>query len=593
MDRPYFASRPLRFGIMCPDSGLPDFARKCIDNITRDGLAEPILLIIDENAPKPSSAGTKIRKSLRLDGNLWHLQSKLFPPSKIPAYRPGPLPSGIPRMGCQPQRKGKWSEYFADATIEAIRSYDLDFILKFAFGIIRGEILKAARYGIWSYHHDDEEKYRGGPPAFWEIYRGDPVTGALLQRLTDRLDGGVVLKKCKVATNGRSYRENLQRIQQSSWHMVRWVCLDIRSGRAEYLNDPPSRTEAPIYRAPNDFQMLRFWYRLAIEWFRFKLSNQRVDEWNVGLVRKPRAAFLDPAFTPEIEWSSYREAGQMVADPFLISPAKPHRVLVEEFNWSTEKGRISEIRWADGREQTSTLTPVIDQGLHMSYPFIFKHKGVVYAIPECSQAKAILLYRLDPESGKWHRERTLIDKVDAVDATIFRDGNTWWLMHSGDDGCAPWSLYLWHASSPFGPWEPHAANPVKTDICGTRPAGNLFRHEGRLYRPAQDGRSHYGGALCIQRIDELSKEAFRETLVRHIQPDPNGPYPDGIHTLSGFGDWCVVDGKKHRWPLMFLIRRFLAKRLKWKQRDYAYSAIQLAGPAAVPDSAWLADDFDT
>jgi hypothetical protein len=201
---------------------------------------------------------------------------------------------------------------------------------------------------------------------------------------------------------------------------------------------------------------------------------------------------------------------------------------------------------------------------------------------ECAESNAILLYRLGPESGTWHRELTLIDKVDAVDAPVFRQGDTWWLMHSGLDGCGPRSLYLWYAPSLVGPWESHVANPVKTDICGTRPAGNLFWHPGSLYRPAQDGRIGYGSAMCINRIDELTKEAFRETVVRRIQPDPNGPYPEGIHTLSGFGEWSIVDGKKHRWPPVLLVRRFLMKRLKSEQRDFAYSRVRLAGPFAVP-----------
>lgn len=583
MGHSYLGAHPLRFGVMCTASGLSDFARRCIGHITQDGLAEPALLILDESPARPGSIGTRIKKSLLLDGNLWALQSKLFPLSRIPAYRLGPLPTDVPRIACKTERKGKWSEYFTPADVATIRSHDLDFILKFAFGIVRGEILEAARYGVWSYHHGDEEKYRGGPPAFWEIYQGDPVTAALLQRLTDRLDGGIVLKKCYVPTNGLSHRKNLQQIQQSSWHMARWVCLDVRMGRADYLRSLPSQTKAPISRAPRDLQMLRFWARLVGNWFRYKLTNQRTDEWNVGLVRKPQSAWLDPAFKPEIEWSPYHESGQMVADPYLIPSAEERpRALVEEFNWSTERGRISEMRWPEALGQTCTITPLIDEGLHMSYPFIVEHEGAVYAIPECSESNSIPLYRLDPESGTWRRERTLIDKVNAVDSTVLKHGDTWWLIHSGDKGWGRWSLYLWHAPSLFGPWEPHVANPVKTDVGGTRPAGNFFWHQGNLYRPAQDGRTGYGGALCINRVDELSKEAFRETVVRRIQPDPNGPYPDGIHTLSGFGERSMVDGKKNRRPPVMVVRRFLAKRLKWKHRDFAYSAVRLARPAAVP-----------
>lgn len=64
--------------------------------------------------------------------------------------------------------------------------------------------------------------------------------------------------------------------------MVRWACLDVMQGRLDNFVAPPSKTSAPIYRAPNDLQMLRFWMRLADNWIRYKLDNQRVDEWNVG-----------------------------------------------------------------------------------------------------------------------------------------------------------------------------------------------------------------------------------------------------------------------------------------------------------------------
>jgi hypothetical protein len=330
--------------------------------------------------------------------------------------------------------------------------------------------------------------------------------------------------------------------------------------------------------------MLRFYGRLAANWFRHKLANQRIDDWNVGLVRAPQSAFLDPDAKPHIEWSAYREPGQMIADPFLIPSAEQQpRVLVEEFNWATEKGRISEISsWPAAVTAAAipqpVITPAIDDGWHMSYPYVFEYAGSLYAVPECAESRSILLYRFDPADGTWQRDRTLIENTGAVDATLFEYGGSWWLMHSGGEGCGPWSLYIWRASSPFGPWEPHRANPVKTDVSGSRPAGNPFWHEGHLYRPAQDGRASYGGAMCIHRVDELTIDVYRETLVRRIQPDPEGPYPDGIHTLSGFGPWSVVDAKRHLWPPAFILRRFLAKRLRWKRPGFRYATVTLHPP---------------
>lgn len=574
-------SRPLRFGVMCSANGLTEFARKCIANITKDSLAEPALLIIDPSVNVPSSARQKLRKSLRLEGNLWHLQSKLFPVPRIQAYQMQPLEAcmpGIARMVCKPELKGKWSQYFLAEDVAEIQSHNLDFILKFAFGITRGAVLESARYGVWSFHHDDEDKYRGGPPAFWEVYHGDPVTGALLQRLNDRLDGGVVLYKCFVPTNGASYRANLQRIQECSWHMVRWACLDLKQGRTEAFRAPPSKTTAPIYKAPTDLQMLRFWLRLAGNWIGYKVANQRLDEWNVGLVKYPQQAFLDAEFKPAVEWSSYREYGQMVADPFLLPMGDSSRILVEELNWSTEKGRISEIR-IEGAQ--TTITPIIDEGLHMSYPYCFQDQGATYVIPECGEARSIFLYRLDESTGTWRREALLVDELDALDATVFQHDGRWWLMCSRNEGCGPWSLYLWHAPALLGPWEPHVGNPVKTDVKSSRPAGNPFWHEGCLYRPSQDGRTSYGGALCINRIDELNVERFRETPVRWISPDPHSPYPHGLHTLSGTGQMSIIDGKRHTWPLKLLLRRQFAKRLRLQPAGFSYSKVKLASPAPI------------
>ena len=260
----------------------------------------------------------------------------------------------------------------------------------------------------------------------------------------------------------------------------------------------------------------------------------------------------------------------------LIDDADPSRILVEEFDWETEKGRISELRL----EATGAyITPAIDEGSHLSYPYTFRHEGITYAIPESEKAGGIFLYRLDDATREWSQEAVLVEGVSALDATLFEHDGRWWLMYSQTGGCGPWSLYLQHAPDLKGPWEPHIANPVKTDVRSSRPGGHLFFHEGFLYRPCQDNRAGYGAALCIARIDELSVMRFRETPVRRIYPDPKGPYPDGIHTLSGRGSFTVIDGKRHTWPLALLWRRQLTKRLGRKPRGFSYSNVQLMRPS--------------
>ena len=52
-----------------------------------------------------------------------------------------------------------------------------------------------------------------------------------------------------------------------------------------------------------------------------------------------------------------------------------------------------------------------------------------------------------------------------------------------------------------------------------RPAGPIFAHEGRLYRPAQDCSRTYGGAVVIHRIEALTPEIFREVAVARLDPE--------------------------------------------------------------------------
>ena len=83
--------------------------------------------------------------------------------------------------------------------------------------------------------------------------------------------------------------------------------------------------------------------------------------------------------------------------------------------------------------------------------------------------------------------------------------------------------------------------------------------DGALYRPAQDCSVTYGGAVVINRVERLTPEEFVERPVRRLAPAAHGPYPHGLHTLSGAGNVTLVDGKRHALSaasVAFRLRRF-------------------------------------
>ncbi len=536
----------IRFGVMCFSREFPLWQAQCIRQVMAMDGVELVLLIQEAEA---SNFHSFFQRVSRIKWNQFFFQVYNNFLAKPPASHLEDLSnelSTIPMIPCKVLRKGRFSQYFSEEDLETIRGYDLDFILRFAFGIIRGEILKVPRYGVWSFHNDDEEKYRGGPPCFWEIDHSDPVTGSILQRLTNRLDGGVILRKGYFPTELTSYKRNLHQAFMNCAEWPAQVVQDIRNGVTDYVEAPPSKTEAPIYYSPTNIQMLTYGYKLFRNtWRDLRRSLFEHDQWNVGLIRKPIHSFLDPEFQPKIEWFPPPQKGQFFADPFAIKKDETITVLFEELRYVTYKGRIFAYQFHDDPKQAE-LFPVMEEPFHLSYPYLFEYKGQVYCVPEKYHTQEIALYRAQTLPHKWNKVATLVENIQGVDATLFRYGDRWWLSCTDQRDGPCFKLRLWYAEDLLGPWKPHANNPVKVDIRGARPGGTPFWHDGRLYRPAQDCSAQYGSRVVINRIDKISPIEFHETPVAYVEADKTSPYPKGCHTVSALGEWTIVDGKRNK-----------------------------------------------
>ncbi len=249
---------------MCSGTKLLAWQARCVENLLAIDGAELTLLIVPETPPVTAgSRWQKLKHLHRWRGRLWSHYNRHVD-ARAAAKRPVDLSSAlsaIPQLKCRVLKKGKFSEFFTEPDIANIRAYRLDFILRFSFNIIRGDILSAAKYGVWSFHHGEIGKYRGGPPCFWEIYFGEPMTGVTLQRLNERLDGGVVLRIETFPTVHTSYMRN-----RDAAHFlgVTWpadLCRGLLERQCGRLSGPPTTSAAPIYRLPTNREMIVFCLR--------------------------------------------------------------------------------------------------------------------------------------------------------------------------------------------------------------------------------------------------------------------------------------------------------------------------------------------
>jgi len=530
----------LRVGILCDGTTFQRWQAACIRQVAAVPGVTLVGLVVDDS---PADTTPRWRERLyRAYRDRW------FKPAAMGAEDLSAELAGLPRVPCTAGGPGR-VRIFSPTELQRIRELRPDVLLRFGFGIIRGELLDLPTHGIWSFHHGDEQKYRGGPPGFWEIMNGDPVTGAILQRLTDKLDAGRVLHKGWFGTVDHALEETVDTVLM---HSARWaadVCRAVLAGDTEAAQGVPSTTEAPLYTYPDNLTFLRFLRQQARNKVRFHRAELKEhEEWNVGVLYQPIQHLLEDRPSLNVQWLPAPAKGAFRADPFGYHGADGQlNMLYERYDRATGKGDINRLR--PKRDNVLKRSrAMLTLPTHLSYPYVVntvdaQGMPVLYVVPENAAGGGVDLYRVRNDNEALEHVQRLLD-VPLYDPTVFEHAGRWWMMGT----LAPLTnvhLHIYHAPSLLGPWTPHARNPVKTDIRSARPAGTPFVHQGVLYRPGQDSSVTYGHRVVIHRVDELTPDRFREVAVKTVGPLGGTAWNKGFHTVAAVGDLTLVDGKRY------------------------------------------------
>lgn len=523
----------------------PSWVASVLDELSTSESVELCLVI--KNASQGSPSVDLSRNLARISRTLLYssytrLDRRLFSRGKN-AFAPADLSEklcGLPVLDVAPIRRN-YSEYFPPEAIEAVRQHNLDIILRLGFGILRGDILDVARYGIWSYHHGDPGRYRGGPPGYWEVMEANPVTGVILQRLTEQLDNGVVLDRAWYKTDPWSVARNLNQYYWKAAPLVRRAINRLAAtGQAQSAacTSGYETYERRLYKVPTNWQVCKGVGSLAFRYpirkvhhslFRYQWSlaysfskNFPDTFYNFKALRPPRDRF----------W----------ADPFPLLHEGSYYIFIEELLYSRNLGHLAVIPLSkDG--SAGQPVKILEKPYHLSYPHVFRWNGDLYLMPETGRNRTLDVYRCRAFPDQWEHCATVMNNVNVVDATLHEDDGKWWLfcgMTRGHESTTNEELYLFSAESPLGPWHEHPANPIKSDIRSSRPAGRLFRHNNQLYRPAQDVSLSPRFATTFNRVEVLTDTQYRETPTGRLAGGWR-PGHFGIHTINYVDGLAVVD----------------------------------------------------
>lgn len=439
------------------------------------------------------------------------------------------------RVDFECEADGAWQSLPA-GVVGRINADRPDAIVKFGLGLLR--VPEQLAVPMLSYHHGDPRRYRGRPAGFYEMLKGEPVIGQIVQVLTNRLDAGPVVAYVETRVQPHSYRATMRDAYAASPLLMKEAVDRAMANRP--LDIAP---EGPAYRLPSVSTVLRFaGQRLAAKLRRLAYGLFIEKAWRVasapfGFAEPP---FLN-AFPPPATWRllecppEYR----FLADPF---PVAESGILVEAMRSVTGLGEIVEIR--NGQVGT-----VLAGGGHYSYPGTLATRTGDFLLPETSQWSDPALFRLEGGSAlpagplNFARPARLIDPtLHERDGTIYLFGNDY---SEGD-----YVLRLWLAERLDGCFVEHPASPLRISPRGARMAGSLVERQN-LYRFGQDSSRGYGDGVLLFRVDELTPTRYAETLVDELRfSGVHGP-----HTVNFASGTVLFDFYDHRMAPLAWLRR--------------------------------------
>jgi len=512
-------ARKLRVGLFADAPLQPRWVVDAFAKAAADGCAEIVLIACADAAPRAVPWWWKLYGAL---------DRKAFGARTDPG-------AGLELARHVPhQRRGALS-----ADPRELLGLDLD--VAFALGEIDDRALDGvARLGVWRFQVD----------GMAEVAAGEPLSGAGLKVRLAAGDTPRLAYQSWSRTFAFSVARNRDQLfAKTAEFATRALREAQRSGRGWLEQCPPvaERPEAggtPPAQPCNPSPILGRIARRALQnalhveqWFlafRFAGGDARAGQAELRADLQGFTRLMPPK-------------DRFWADPFALEKNGRYFIFFEDLPFAAGKAHIAvtEVR-RDG--SWSPPVPVLERDYHLSYPFLLEHEGQLYMIPETAQNGTVEIYRCVDFPLRWKLEKTLLQGVRLVDATLHRGAERWWMFANGAAGASRGfddELHLFHAERLFGEWQAHPRNPVKSDVRCARPAGNLYWRDGKLYRPAQICVPRYGAGLSINRVLRLTPHAYAERQVERVLPDAAQGLL-GLHTINRAGDLTVADAFTRR-----------------------------------------------
>ena len=511
----------LKIGILLDGLTVNSWVATVIRFIENHSAIEISFVAVNQSKSKGASSSIVYRALRMMDRKLFRASGNPF--KKVTLDFPT-----IDILEITPQET-RFSDRFSDEDISKIQAYDVDFILRFGFRIVRGAILNSSKYGILSLHHGDTDSYRGGPPAFWEVVNASPDTCVSLQLLTETLDGGIVLDKAFQRTDLTGFYRNQSKLYIAGMELlINFLSQCIENTPESWIHSRSKVFANAIYSArlysnPTNkeafkisFQFLKGIVKRGWNQFFFQ------EQWQIVVMASKAnwnqlALYRSKILVPPKD--------RIWADPFTLLHEGKQFLFFEELIHAKGRAHLSYFE-LDNHLKPTTKEPiiVIDEPFHLSYPSLYKIDNDYYCCPESAANKSLTIYKATSFPNEWTPIKTLLEGIKVYDPTLIEHHGTWFLFCNQrvfSESSSDMYLHIYFTDDLFNhPLTPHPSNPIYRDARISRPAGAIFKDEnGDLIRSAQCCTPRYGHRIQFSKIITLTATEFKEIPLSELAPN--------------------------------------------------------------------------
>ncbi|MBR9846121.1 MAG: hypothetical protein GYB35_08450 [Algicola sp.] len=547
-------NQKLRIGLLTESYHIPFWAYRMVEIIEASSHSE-IVLIVKKDCTPP--------KKNNFISKLWLKKSELFfslyTKFEKRFYSPNPDALAIknlkecinsPEILIAPEANAN-NKIKIDT--ETITAFHIDVFIDLGYSNLNIDLLKASKYGIWSYQFGNPKAKRFGPPGVLEMLKKEKEVHVSLLQFKDHPSNCLKLYEAFYETDNLYISRNNNELYWKSLFMVPKKLEELhRLGESQFyrklrrLNLKPVFCENRIYKAPTNWETFKGITKTYWSAFNAVIKRRFYFEQWILLYKIETNDTLSKSFESFIRLLPPKD--RFWADPFIIYRNEHYYIFIEELLYSEDKGKISVIEM-DQKGNYSQPKVVLEKPYHLSYPFLIEDQDELYMLPETNENNTIELYKCIEFPNKWELEKVLINNIKAVDSTIYRKDGKFWMFTNVEEylGLASThELHIFYSDSLLdGNWIPHPENPVEYNHNNARPAGNIFSLGDKVFRPAQDCSVHYGYGMNINEIKTLNEDAYEEEIIESIHPNWNSDMIS-THTINHCGNLTCIDAKISR-----------------------------------------------